>query len=88
MASVSVGTAKVRQPATVTVSGASASTAYLLRIVHPGGATETHKVTTDGSGNATQTYVPQEPGTVTVNLDPVATVTGAAATTTATHTSG
>lgn len=84
-AALSVSNSKLQGTATVSLTGASATTSYVLRIVHPEGATEVHTIKTDGSGNATQTYVPQEPGTCTVNLDPVPTTTGVTATTTATH---
>ena len=86
MAAVSVGTAKVRQAATVSLSAHSNTTAYVVAITHPSGAVEKHTVTTDGSGAATVTYVPQEPGTATVTTTPAASTT--TATTTATHSAG
>lgn len=87
MATVSVSptSPKVDQVATVTLSGASNNTTYVLRISHPGGATETHTITTNGSGTAAQTYVPQESGTATFNVDPIPAASGSTATTTATH---
>lgn len=85
-AALAVTNPKVQQTATISLTGATATTSYVLRIAHPGGETETHAIKTDGSGNYTQTYVPAESGTATINLDPVPTATGTTATTTVTHT--
>ena len=76
---------KVGVPTTVTVAGASNNTAYVLRIAHPGGGTETHNVTTNGSGGVSVTYVPQDHGTATITLDPAPTSSGTTASTTANH---
>lgn len=85
MATVSVGTPKVLQNCTISLSGFSATTTYNVNIVD-GNSTERHTVTTDGSGAASVTYVPQHGSsgrTVTINV--VQSTTSTAGTTTATH---
>lgn len=55
---------------TVTVAGASNSTAYVLKLIDPSGAQSLVNVTTDGSGAATAVCVPTCSGTLTAELRP------------------
>lgn len=50
---------------TATISGLSATTAYTLRVTTSMGGTAVIPFTTDGSGNATLSYMPSPAGTTT-----------------------
>ena len=56
------------QSETVTISGASATTTYVVAVTEADGSLGTPKVTTDGSGNATLIWNPQAPGITTYTL--------------------
>ena len=89
MASVTLNPATPlkRQLTTITGSGFSASTSYVLTITDPGGGTSHPVVKSDGAGAFTYPWVVTEPGTFTVDVRPLTEHTGttsATATVTAT----
>lgn len=62
------GTQKTRNGVTISLSGDTATTARVISVVHPGGATQLCPVTTNGSGAASVTVVPGEPGTISAQV--------------------
>lgn len=54
--------------ATLTVTGLSATTAYSVQVTECDGSVSNRPVTSDGSGNISFTWVPQNPGNTTYQV--------------------
>lgn len=84
-AAVTAAAATAHNAATITLTGHTASTPYVVQVVSKSGRITPINVTTDGSGNATVKFVPglEDRGSFTVNVIP-ATTPAVASTTTGT----
>lgn len=84
-AAVSPGNKKAYENQTFTISGLSNATTYNFVLTDDDGV-RTVQFTTDGSGNATVTYVPRSSrGTQSYRIDTIGSVGGGLAATTFTH---
>ena len=64
------GTQAALRTVTVSATGLTATTAYVATTSTPMGHVQTNKFTTDGTGAATFTIVPQSAGTYSVSVAP------------------
>lgn len=82
-AAVSVAAASAHNAATISLTGHTATTAYVVQVVSKSGRVTNFNVTTNGSGAATVQFTPglEDRGPLTVNVIPAATPSVASTTT-------